>query len=328
MKKEVLLLAPIALFVYNRFENTKITLEALRRNDLAAQSDLVIFSDGPRGEEDFKAVQEVRDLIRTQQWCGSVRIVESRTNKGLARSIREGVDLIFKDHETVVVLEDDIETASGFLNFMNSALDFFENDQEVMHIGAYVPESIGQKQLPEIWSAQFMSCWGWATWKNSWNKCLWDADFLLKRLSEISLSRYTLNGAINFRTQLEENARQERITWAIFWFTTIALMEKRCVYPSRSIVRNIGLTGGENFRVSERKVEEAPEYVRQLSKKKSWDHASIDHTSITGEKYLEYFYRYRSRTLWSIFRRFFGMFAKRFVSRLKSLVLLNWSRKK
>ena len=39
-------LAPIALFVYNRFGTTKKTVEALKKNYLASQSELFIFSDG------------------------------------------------------------------------------------------------------------------------------------------------------------------------------------------------------------------------------------------------------------------------------------------
>ena len=46
-------LAPIALFVYNRVEHTRETVEALKRNTLAKESDLFIFSDGPKtGQEE------------------------------------------------------------------------------------------------------------------------------------------------------------------------------------------------------------------------------------------------------------------------------------
>ena len=48
--------APIALFVYNRPEHTKKTLEALQKNTLAQNSELFIFSDGPKNNQDKKAV--------------------------------------------------------------------------------------------------------------------------------------------------------------------------------------------------------------------------------------------------------------------------------
>jgi len=37
--------APIALFVYNRPDHARRTIDALRQNNLAQESDLVIFSD-------------------------------------------------------------------------------------------------------------------------------------------------------------------------------------------------------------------------------------------------------------------------------------------
>ena len=46
-------LAPIGLFVYNRKDHTEQTIEALKKNDLAIESDLFIYSDAaknhPRG---------------------------------------------------------------------------------------------------------------------------------------------------------------------------------------------------------------------------------------------------------------------------------------
>jgi dihydrodipicolinate synthase/N-acetylneuraminate lyase len=53
-------LAPIALFVYNRPEHTRRTLEALRANRLAAASSLIVFSDGAKNEKNISSVEQVR----------------------------------------------------------------------------------------------------------------------------------------------------------------------------------------------------------------------------------------------------------------------------
>ena len=39
--------APVVLFVYARPEHTRKTVEALQKNDLAGESDLIVFSDAP-----------------------------------------------------------------------------------------------------------------------------------------------------------------------------------------------------------------------------------------------------------------------------------------
>ena len=83
--------APIVLFTYNRPHHLQKTLEALKQNELAPSSILHIYSDGPKEdkqEDNRKRISEVRELIRKEQWCGEVRIIEYEANKGLAASIK------------------------------------------------------------------------------------------------------------------------------------------------------------------------------------------------------------------------------------------------
>ena len=47
--------APVILFVYNRPIHTQKTLEALAANRLATSTDLIIFSDGNKGESGAKS---------------------------------------------------------------------------------------------------------------------------------------------------------------------------------------------------------------------------------------------------------------------------------
>ncbi len=58
-------LAPIALFSYMRLDTLKKTVEALKTNDLASQSELYIFSDAARNGEDAFVVSQVRDYLQT-----------------------------------------------------------------------------------------------------------------------------------------------------------------------------------------------------------------------------------------------------------------------
>ena len=45
--------APIILFAYNRLFYTKNAVEALRKNKIAPESSLFIYSDGGKGKEDW-----------------------------------------------------------------------------------------------------------------------------------------------------------------------------------------------------------------------------------------------------------------------------------
>ena len=72
-------LAPIVLFTYARPDHTLRTLQALSANTLAASSHLYIYVDGPKenASADMKRRnEEVRKIVRSQQWCGQVDIIE------------------------------------------------------------------------------------------------------------------------------------------------------------------------------------------------------------------------------------------------------------
>ena len=91
------MLAPIALFCYRRLGVLERVVEALKNNELALQSDLIVFADGYKNDEDKKGVKEVRGYIKTLSGFKSIKIIESSKNKGLANSIIDGVTKVVND---------------------------------------------------------------------------------------------------------------------------------------------------------------------------------------------------------------------------------------
>src|SRR5476651_1758025 len=118
-------LAPIVLFVYNRPWHVEQTLNALAANELAAESELYIYADGPKDNADaitLENIQKTREIIRKKKWCNEVYIIERSKNLGLQASIIEGVTTVVNNYGKVIVLEDDIITSPYFLQYMNDAL--------------------------------------------------------------------------------------------------------------------------------------------------------------------------------------------------------------
>src|ERR1035437_1929452 len=103
-------LAPICLFVYNRPWHTIQTIEALKKNSLASDSDLYIYSDGPKNETAINTVSKVRSYIQTIKGFKKIHITFRDENLGLANNIIFGVSEIVCLYEQVIVLEDDLVT--------------------------------------------------------------------------------------------------------------------------------------------------------------------------------------------------------------------------
>jgi GT2 family glycosyltransferase len=72
------MLSPIVLFVYNRPDHTRKTIESLQKNMYAKESVLYIFSDSPKKKEDADGVQKVRSFIRTIEGFRKVTIIQRK----------------------------------------------------------------------------------------------------------------------------------------------------------------------------------------------------------------------------------------------------------
>src|SRR5688572_7223408 len=124
------MLAPVALFVYNRPWHTRQTVKALQNNFLADETELFIFSDGPKNDDSKAAVQEVRDYLKTIEQFKNITIIEQEKNLGLANSIISGVTEIVNKYGKIIVIEDDLISSRYFLKYMNDALDKYLSVQE------------------------------------------------------------------------------------------------------------------------------------------------------------------------------------------------------
>jgi glycosyl transferase family 2 len=237
--------APVVLFVYNRALHTRKTLEALSENELAADSELYIYSDGPQPDatgEQLNNIKEVRRVIHEKKWCRSVTIIESEKNKGLANSIINGVTEIVNQYGKVIVLEDDLVTSKWFLTYMNDALNKYENEDAITCISGYIYPV--KNKLPETFFIKGADCWGWAVWKRAWKIFEPDGKKLLDELENKRLtSSFDFDNSYGYTRMLRDQIQGKNNSWAIRWYASAFLKNKYCLYPGRSLVRNIGADG-------------------------------------------------------------------------------------
>ncbi len=231
-------LAPIVLFVYNRADHTKQTVEALKKNRLAKESELFIFSDAPKNENSVGAVNEVREYIKKIDGFKNIIIKEAPKNKGLANSVIAGVTEIVNKYEKVIVLEDDLVTSPYFLEYMNENLNFYEKEDRVASIHGYVYPIKG---LPNRFFLRGSDCWGWATWKRAWDIFEKDGQKLFDELKQNKFERLAdFNGSYNFTKMLTEQIAGKNNSWAIRWYMSTFLKDMVTLYPGKSYVENIG----------------------------------------------------------------------------------------
>ncbi len=235
-------LAPIALFVYNRPDHTRRTVETLQKNLLANESDLFIFSDNAKTDKEQEKVNRVQQYLKTITGFKTVTIVEHRENWGLAKSIIAGVTEIVNKFGRIIVLEDDLVTAPYFLTFMNEALEFYQTEEKVISVHGYIYPVM--MELPETFFVQHTASWGWATWARGWQMFEPNGQKLLDQLTEKNLlAKFNFNGAYNFVGMLKRQIAGITDSWAIRWSASSLVNNKLNLYPHQSLVQNIGQDG-------------------------------------------------------------------------------------
>ena len=247
-------LAPVALFVYNRADNTRRTLEALSRNTLARETEVYVFSDGGKDEKSWREVNEVRSIVRSfskkpsplgrNERGLSITLVERPENYYLERNITEGIAEVFEKHDRIIVLEDDIMTSPYYLQYMNDAFEMYKDVPRVMHVAGFT--NLALDEVP-FYFTPHMSGWGWGTWRDRWNghfRHYESREEALEGLTPEDENALQYGGVFPCLKSLDKRP----IPWDICWEIAIYRANGLCLTPGRTMVRNIGLNQGTHFR--------------------------------------------------------------------------------
>lgn len=244
------MLAPIVVFSYNRPDHLRRTLEALSKNELALDSVLYVYCDGPKDDATDEQKQRIaanRGVAREAKGFKELYVVESESNKGLANSIIGGVTEVINEYGKVIVLEDDLLTSTFFLKYMNSALDYYQDRPTVMSISANRPP-VDKMEIPadypyDVFVSLRSYSTGWATWKDRWDRVDWSMDYLdefLKHPEQVE----AFNRAGDDMTRLLQMHRDGKIdSWAMRFGFAHFKEHAVAILPCVSYVDNIGFDG-------------------------------------------------------------------------------------
>lgn len=242
--KEIMKPAPVVLFVYNRADHLKKTYEALSQCELAGETDLFIFSDGPKNEKAKTQVEEVRQELKRIAGSNdfqSVTIRESEKNRGLAASIIVGVTEIINQYGNVIVLEDDCVASPFLLAFMNNSLNFYDKNKAIGAIAGFTPQLDYPEDFKDDVFLAHRSCsWGWATWKDRWQDVDWDLNHIqdFYRNPEL-VKRLNANGADRF-IRLYRQTKGNGTSWSVRFGAHLVKNNQFTVYPRYSYIENVG----------------------------------------------------------------------------------------
>jgi hypothetical protein len=225
---------PVVLFTYARPVHLRRVLACLRADEVPL---IYAYADGAKGAADADAVEEVRAILRAQDWC-RLCLIERPFNIGLGRNVLVGVTEVAAKHGAFIVFEDDLVCTPGTYAWMCAALRAYAGEPRVLSVTGWTHPRVTP---PDVGDAPFFDArtesWSWGSWSRAWHG-MNDGDALAKMRA--TKDRGLAPGA--YGADLPLMARQEarKNIWAVRWVYHHFAQGGLCVHPPWSMVDHVG----------------------------------------------------------------------------------------
>ncbi|BBO79510.1 hemolytic protein HlpA [Desulfosarcina ovata subsp. sediminis] len=221
-------------------DTTARVFEAIRQ---AKPPRLYVSADGPREEREGEAdrVAKVREIATAVNWPCEVKTLFSEKNIGCKYAVSRGITWFFEQEEQGIILEDDCLPSLSFFWFCQQLLEVYRDDQVVMHIGGYKPKHIPSDEY-SISFTRATHVWGWATWRDRWER--YSVDPPIDQMTLLKLMDYEYffrSGKTKKRVNLLKSLFEGQIdTWDYQWNFCVRTHSGLAIRPCVNLVENIG----------------------------------------------------------------------------------------
>lgn len=229
---------PILFLVFNRPDTTARVFEAIAKQQ---PKHLFIAADGPRLNKTGEAelCKKVREITTNITWPCEVKTLYRNQNLGCKIAVSSAIDWFFSEVEEGIILEDDCLPHPDFFTFCENMLSKFRNRYDIMHINGYAPIY----QLNTSRFSNYISIWGWASWKRAWklydvNASYYRAFKIQKLLKNIFPKNYFL-----IESFIDNVIKGLYNTWDLQWAIAIHIYFGKSVLPNKNLIQNIGFEG-------------------------------------------------------------------------------------
>jgi len=233
-------LAPIILFCFKRIDTLTECVKNLKLCPESANSDLYIYSDAARNDQEYNQVYDVRNFIKNIDGFKSISIIERDVNMGVDYNIIYGIKDISTKFDSFIVVEDDLIVSSEFLTFLNEGLNYFHNKNEILTISAFNYIKIPFRYKWDCYFTGRSNPWGWATWSHKIKEVDWEVSdrkiFLNSKITQKQFNYWGSDLSRMLKNTLSGKIKAWDIRLDYFMFKN----KKITVYPCKNMVINIG----------------------------------------------------------------------------------------
>ena len=239
---------PVVLFIFKRSETLVKIIERLAK---VKPLKLYLIADGPRNEEEEKAVIKARKTVeQLVDWNCEIIKNYAIKNRGVYENIAGGAKWVFEREESAIFLEDDNLPEVTFFYFCKEMLERYKKNDKVLWICGtnYLEKFLTDKNESYVFTKHLMPC-GWASWREKFNK-YYDGDLKIlknKKLVKKMKDSYTNYGL--YRQQIvsansevyRRNKNRKYASWDFQMAISIRANDLYGICPKYNQIKNIGV---------------------------------------------------------------------------------------
>jgi hypothetical protein len=234
---------PILFIIFNRPDTTARVFERIRA---VKPPRLFVSADGPRPQKigEAERCMQARALIKQVDWECDVQTHFSENNLGCKIGVSSAITWFFDHVEEGIILEDDCCPDISFFHFCETLLDYYRNDERIMHIGGANFQDGKTRGRGSYYFSAINHIWGWASWKRAWDQ--YDVNirsFPQIKKENLIFSLFPESSMQQFWLKKFEIAYNQGVdTWDIQWQYAMSTNNGLAIVPNKNLVSNIGFT--------------------------------------------------------------------------------------
>ena len=169
--------APLYITTLNRYKHFYRCVESLKRNSWAPYTEVFIGLDYPPSEKYRLGWLMIKDYLQTSDFSifASFTVFEREDNMGASansRAIREHI--LSLGYDRWIYAEDDLEFSPNFIEYIDTCLDYYEDDPDVVGVTGY--------SYPVEWSvSKDATCF-----KQKFNASTWGTGYWAKKRAPLA----------------------------------------------------------------------------------------------------------------------------------------------
>jgi len=230
---------PVVIFNFKKLAHLRQIYSAVNNYSPLTFYIVVDQSNSPNSDANrAKIIEEIKRF----SFSIPVEIIQPDKHLGLRNIIQFGLNQVFKTEDKVIILEDDTVPSMLFFDYCEKMLDQFENETNV---GCINGSNLGIKAGKQHYFKSRVSLpfWGWATWKNRWEKFpnnyqCW-GHFRAKSNTQL----------LDFEEVLSIFDRfvEKDKSWDVKWTMYLLANSLTTIFPGENLISNLGFTKDATF---------------------------------------------------------------------------------